>query len=74
MFFKEFADKDFSKRWNDLEDDKEARKKLEKEEMAPAFTEALKEIGDKENDDGEKYIDLIKAGKIEGTKLKKPKK
>jgi len=74
LFYQEFKEEEFSKRWDELEQDREARKEFENEEMAPAFRKAMKKIGEKETEEGEKYIDLIKAGKIEGTKLKKKKK
>jgi len=74
LFMNEFDGEDFTAKWKALEDDKEGRDKFELEKMKPAFLEAFKTIGKKENEDGEKYAELIAEGKIKGTKLKKKKK
>ena len=73
LFFAEFEGEEFSKNWKELEEDEEARDKYEQEVMAPAFIAALETIGETENEDGEKYADLIADGKIAGTKLRKKK-
>ncbi len=70
LFFKEFKGMELSSKWQEAENDAEARKKFEEEVMAPAFIKALKKIGEKEHESGEKYLDLITEGKIEGTKLR----
>lgn len=69
LFVVELKGQDLSARWNAVEGDE--RKALENDVMAPAILEALVKIEKKENGDGEKYGELIPAGKIEGSKLKK---
>lgn len=71
LFFKEFEGKEFTKKWEELKEDKDAQKAFESDEMAPAFVKALETIGEMETEEGDKYADLIAQGKIEGTKLKK---
>lgn len=68
MFFKILKEKDLSAQWDALKGAE--RKEFEDDVMAPAFLEALKEVAEKETDEGEKYGELIEGGKIEGSKLK----
>ena len=69
LFHKEFAEKNFSQRHKDIED-RDERKKFEKEEMAPAFLEALERVKKLETDDGQKYGELIEDAKLDGLKVK----
>lgn len=72
LFAKEFDGKDFSKKWTEMERD--AQKKYETDEMAPAFRKAIAKVKKMKNDKGDVYDELIKGFKMEGIKEKKKKK
>ncbi len=69
LFYDQLLGQDLSARWKAVEGDE--RKALETEVMAPAILVALEKIEKQENEEGQLYGELIPAGAIEGSKLKK---
>ncbi|MGI9516179.1 MAG: hypothetical protein ACR2NP_03965 [Pirellulaceae bacterium] len=73
VLFEVFEGQDLSARWDAVEGDE--RKAFEQDVMVPALTEGLEKLYAREADDPEapRYSEMIPAGQMDGTKLKKPR-
>lgn len=69
LFTDELAGQELTKQWDALKGAE--RKKFEKETLLPAFQKAHARIKALENDEGKTWHDLLDAGAMENTKLKK---
>ncbi len=68
LFFQELKDDNLTAQWEQLKGLE--KKKFETEVMAPRFDKILEEIKERTNKEGEKYGDILAAGKLENTRIR----